>query len=109
MAIYSDQEDPNHIMWNKQNEMADDKQLAVVINKEPSFNELWFEGFVELNDEKHQFWLIHPKGVDPNGNEYEVDVRWFFQRVPREIRAMVPYIIDAFKQKAHDATTESNN
>jgi hypothetical protein len=26
-------------------------------------------------------------------------VRWFFQRVPREVRAMVPQIIEAFKQK----------
>jgi hypothetical protein len=88
----------------------EDKQLKVSINKEVSFVEHWYEGFIELNDEKHQFWLIHPKGVDPNGLEYEIDIRWFFQRVPREVRAMVPYIIDAFKQKAHDDTrTEKSN
>jgi len=88
----------------------EDKQLAVVINKEPSFNEIWYGGFIEYNDDKHQFWLIHPQGIDPNGNSYEIDVRWFFQRVPREVRAMVPYIIDAFKQKAHDDTrTEKSN
>lgn len=89
--------------------MEDEKQLKVSINREPSFTEIWHEGFIEYNGEEHKFWLIHPQGVDPNGNEYEVDVRWFFQRVPREVRAMVPYIIDAFKQKAHDAPTKSNN
>ena len=110
MAIYSDELDPNEIMWNKQNERKDnDNQLKVSINKEPSFTEVWYEGSVEYNKMEHKFWLIHPQGKDPNGNEYEVDVRWFFQRVPREIRAMVSYIIDAFKQKAHDATTKPNN
>lgn len=89
--------------------MADEKQLKVSINKEPSFTEIWYEGFVELNDEKHQFWLIHPLQTDVNGAHYEVDVRWFFARVPREVRAMVPYIIDAFKQKAYDDTNGSRN
>ena len=77
----------------------EEQQLKVSINKVPSFTEIWYEGSVELNGEEHKFWLIH------HGNEYEVDVRWFFQRVPREVRAMVPYIIDAFKQKAHDNAT----
>lgn len=83
----------------------EDKQLKVSINREPSFTEIWYEGFVELNEEEHKFWLIHPQGVDSHGYEYEIDVRWFFQRVPREVRAMLPYIIDAFKQKAHDDVT----
>lgn len=83
----------------------EDKQLKVSINREPSFTEIWYEGFVELNEEEHKFWLIHPQGVDPHGYEYEIDIRWFFQRVPREVRAMLPYIIDAFKQKAHDDVT----
>lgn len=72
---------------------------TIVINKEPSFTEIWHEGYIEYNGEKYQFWLIHPQGVDPHGNEYELDVRWFFQRVPREVRMMHPYIIEAFKQK----------
>ena len=76
--------------------MSDVKQI--VINKDFSFTEIWYEGYIEYNDDKHQFWLIHPQGVDPHGNNYEVDVRWFFQRVPREVRGMVPQIIDAFKQ-----------
>lgn len=84
--------------------------LTVEINKDMSFVECWYEGKIQYNNEEHKFWLIHPQGVDPNGNEYEIDVRWWFQRVPREIRAMVPYIIDAFKQKAHDdSRTETSN
>ena len=80
--------------------------LTVEINKDMSFVECWYEGKIQYNGEEHKFWLIHPQGVDPNGYEYEIDVRWFFQRVPREVRAMLPYIIDAFKQKAHyDVTT----
>jgi hypothetical protein len=92
MAIYNNEKDPNDAMWDEQN------QLKVSINKQPSFTEIWYEGSVELNGEEHKFWLIHPQGVDPNGLEYEVDVRWFFQRVPREVRAMYPYIIESFKQ-----------
>jgi hypothetical protein len=93
-------------MMLKQNQRKmENEHVQISINKEPSFTEIWYEGSVEYNGETHQFWLIHPKGVDPHGNEYELDVRWFFQRVPREIRAMQPYIIDAFKQKessSHD-------
>jgi hypothetical protein len=87
----------------------EDKQLKVSINKEPSFTEVWYEGEVMYNGQEHRFWLIHPRGKDLNGNEYEVDVRWFFQRVPREVRAMIPYIIDAFKQKAHDSTDSTRD
>ncbi len=70
----------------------------IVINKTPSFTEIWHEGYIEYNDEEYKFWLIHPQGVDPHGHEFECEVRWFFQRVPREVRAMYPYIIEAFKQ-----------
>ena len=73
--------------------------IQIEINKQPSFNEIWYEGVLKYNEEEHSFWIIHPQGVDPNGNEYEIDVRWFFQRVPREVRAMVPQIIEAFKEK----------
>lgn len=75
-----------------------EQQKKIVINKQPSFTEIWYEGYIEHEENEHKFWLIHPQGVDSHGNEYEVDVRWFFQRVPREVRAMVPYIIEAFKQ-----------
>ena len=89
--------------------MSESNVNQIVINRTPSFNEIWFEGYVEHNGKKHQFWLIYPQGIDPHGNEYELDVRWFFQRVPREVRAMVPYIIDAFKQKSHDVTAKPND
>ena len=79
----------------------------IAINTEPSFTEIWREGSVTHEGTEHKFWLIHPQGVDPHGHEYEIDIRWFFQRVPREVRAMLPYIIDAFKQKAHDDTNGS--
>ena len=95
MAIYSDQEDPNHIMWNKQNEKEEVNQI--VINKEHSFVEVWHEGYIESNGERHYFWLIDPQGVDPRGNEYAQEVRWFFARVPREVRVMYNSIIEAFK------------
>lgn len=71
---------------------------TISINKTPSFTEIWYEGSVTMGEESRPFWLIYPQGIDPNGNEYECDVRWFFQRVPREVRAMVPQIIDAFNQ-----------
>jgi hypothetical protein len=74
------------------------EKVKIEINKDVSFVEHWHEGKVEYNGEEHKFWLIHPKGLDPHGYEYELDVRWFFQRVPREIRAMAPQIIEAFKQ-----------
>ena len=70
----------------------------IVINKEPSFYEIWREGFVTYKNKKHYFWLIYPQGLDVNGAEYECEVRWFFARVPREVRAMYPQIIESFKQ-----------
>lgn len=70
----------------------------IVINKEPSFVEIWHEGFIEHKGEKYSFWLIRPQGVDSEGREYDMEVRWFFQRVPREVRVMYPFIINAFKQ-----------
>jgi hypothetical protein len=70
----------------------------IVINKEPSFTEIWHEGFVEHEGEKHYFWMIHPQNVDNKGEPYELEIRWFFQRVPKEVRALHPQIIEAFKQ-----------
>jgi hypothetical protein len=87
----------------------ENNNVRIEINKEPSFTEVWYEGQVEYEGKEHKFWLIHPKGKDMNGNEYEVDVRWFFQRVPREIRAMIPYIIEAFKQKIDDNTNSARD
>lgn len=77
----------------------DDQKIPIVINKEPSFTEVWFEGYVEYNGEKHSFWLVDPRGKDPRGYEYECEVKWFFKKVPREIRGMQHLIIEAYKQK----------
>lgn len=70
----------------------------IVINKEPSFTEIWHEGFVEHEGKKHYFWMLRPQNVDNKGEPYELEIRWFFQRVPREVRALHPQIIEAFKQ-----------
>ncbi len=70
----------------------------ITINKTPSFHEIWHEGYVENEGKKHYFWLIHPQGIDVNGHHYEMEVRWFFSQVPREVRALYPQIIEAFKQ-----------
>lgn len=85
------------------------EQNRIEINKEPSFIEIWREGKVIHEGKEHQFWLIVPKGRDMNGNEYEIDVRWFFQRVPREVRSLIPQIIEAFKSKAQDNEKREEN
>ena len=70
----------------------------IVINKEPSFTEIWREGYVTHKDIVHYFWLIHPQNKDANSEEYECEVRWFFSKVPKEVRALYPQIINSFKQ-----------
>lgn len=74
-------------------------EASIVINKEPAFQEVWFEGYVEYSDTKYYFWLVDPQRVDENGEEYEIDVKWFYKRVPMEVRAMSSNIIEAFKNK----------
>lgn len=113
MAIYNDEHDPNEVMWNKQNERVPvgdttkEEVNQIVINKECSFIEVWHEGYVECKGQRHYFWLIDPQGVDPRGNEYAPEVRWFFARVPREVRVMYNSIIEAFKQTENDSTDRS--
>ena len=79
----------------------------IIINREPSFTEVWHEGYIESKGERHYFWLIDPQGVDPRGNEYAPEVRWFFARVPREVRVMYNSIIEAFKQTQKDDSADS--
>jgi hypothetical protein len=79
-----------------------EKVSQITISKTPSFTEIWHEGYVEHEGERHYFWLINPQGVDPRGNEYAPEVRWFFNRVPREVRQMYNAIIEAFKQTEDD-------
>ena len=97
MAIYKDEEDPNHVMWNKQNEMEQKSEIS--INKTPSFCENWHEGYVEYQGRQHKFWLIDPKKQTPEDYDYELEVRWFFKNVPTEVRMMYSLIVESFKQK----------
>jgi hypothetical protein len=79
-----------------------DKQIKVSINRNPSFTEIWYEGSVELDNKEYKFWLINPRGLDEQGREYEMEIRWWFKQVPREIRAMSEQIINDFKETKHD-------
>jgi hypothetical protein len=70
----------------------------ITINKEPAFHEIFHEGHVEHEGKYHHFWLVHRQGLDVNGHHYEIEIRWLFSRVPREVRALYPQIIETFKQ-----------
>jgi hypothetical protein len=76
--------------------------MTVSINKKPSFTEIWHEGSVMYGDKEYNFWLINPRGLDDQGREYEMEVRWWFKQVPKEIRAMSEQIIKDFKENRHD-------
>ena len=82
--------------------MSSEEQIVVSINKQPSFTEIWHEGVVMYNETEYMFWLINPRGLDDQGREYEIEIRWFFKQVPREIRAMSEQIIKDFKENRHD-------
>jgi hypothetical protein len=86
-----------------------EKNIKVSINRKPSFTEIWHEGSVEYNDRIYMFWLINPTGKDEEGREYEMEVRWWFKQVPREIRKMGDTILNDFKQQQDDAAAKSNN
>lgn len=82
--------------------MKSNQTAEIVINKEPSFHEVWHEGYVEYEGQRYQFWLVDPKSTDENGRDYEIEVRWFFKRIPMELRSMSSSIIEAFKQQNYD-------
>ncbi len=71
--------------------------VTVKINRKPSFTEIWYEGSVNHDGKDYMFWLINPRGLDDQGREYEMEVRWWFKQVPREIRAMSEKIITVDK------------
>ena len=73
-----------------------EKQAIVSINKNSSFTEIWYEGSVEFNGKTHNFWLVNPRGLDKQGREYEIEVRWWFKRVPMEVRRMHDQIVEAY-------------
>jgi hypothetical protein len=82
--------------------MSEEKNVVVTINRQPSFTEIWYEGSVTYEGKDYNFWLINPRGLDNQGREYEMEVRWWFKQVPREIRAMSDQIIKDFKDNRHD-------
>ena len=82
--------------------MSNDEQVVVSINRQPSFTEIWHEGSVTYNETEYMFWLINPRGLDDQGREYEMEIRWWFKQVPIEIRAMSEQIINDFKDNRHD-------
>lgn len=74
----------------------EEKQAIVSINKNSSFTEIFYEGFVEFNNREYNFWLVNPRGLDEQGREYEIEVRWWFKRVPSEVRGMHDQIVEAY-------------
>lgn len=81
-------------------------ESKIVINEKPLFLEAWHEGSVHWDGEEYKFWIINPVRIDPKEHEYELEVRWFFKSVPREVRMMYNEIIEKFK---HDAAIKSNH
>lgn len=85
------------------------KELTnVYVSGKPAFTEVWYEGYIEDGDIKHQFWLIDPQGEDQYGNEYEMEVRWFFKNVPAKIRAAHDQILQQYKYKKNDTRNNEN-
>jgi hypothetical protein len=76
--------------------------MTVSINRKPSFTEIWHEGSVNYEGREFMFWLINPRGLDDQGREYEMEVRWWFKQVPMEVRKMSEQIIKDFKENQHD-------
>lgn len=85
--------------------MSEEKMIKVEITRTPAFTEMWHEGSITMGDKKHMFWLINPTGLDGEGREYEIEIRWWFKQVPREIRSMSAQIINDFKTTQHDTRT----
>lgn len=82
--------------------MSSNSTMTVSINRQPSFTEIWHEGSVTFENKEYSFWLINPRGMDEQGREYEMEVRWWFKQVPMEVRKMSDQIIKDFKDAKHD-------
>ena len=89
--------------------MSSEEQITVSINRQPSFTEIWHEGFVMYNETEYMFWLINPRGLDEEGREYEMEVRWWFKQVPMEVRKLSEQIINDFKDAKDDSTNSTRN
>lgn len=68
------------------------------INKTSSFIEIYYEGFIKYEEKEYKFWLIWPRGQDDEGKDYEICIKWWFAKVPSQIRSMESTIIESFKQ-----------
>ena len=88
--------------------MSLQKEAAVHVSTKPAFIEVWYEGYVEYNEKKFQFWLIDPQGEDQFGNEYEMEVRWFFKNIPIEVRAIHNQILEQYKHIKNDTRTDKD-
>lgn len=77
-------------------------KAEVSISRKPSIIEVWYEGSVTLDGKEHRFWLIDPQTPDPEGNLYEVDVRWFFKQVPMEVRRMHNEIVQQYLEMRNE-------
>jgi hypothetical protein len=86
-----------------------EKQVKVSINKKPSFTEIWYEGSVDYDGRTFMFWLINPRGLDEEGREYEMEVRWWFKQVPIEVRKLSEQIINDFKDAKDDSSNSTRN
>jgi len=73
--------------------------FEINLSKLPSFQEVYYEGYVEFQGKNHYFWLVHPHHNDENGNPYEIEIKWWFYRVPKEVRNLMPKIIEGFKER----------
>jgi len=82
--------------------MSNENVMTVSINRKPSFTEIWHEGSVTYENKEYMFWLINPRGLDDQGREYEMEVRWWFKQVPMEVRKMSDQIIKDSKESRHD-------
>ena len=83
--------------------MDEDKEIArISINKTQSFIEIWTEGSLTFEEKEYSFWIVDPRGKDPEGRQYAVEVRWWFKQVPREVRAMHDTIVEAYKEMKDD-------
>ena len=83
--------------------MDEEKEIArISIHKTQSFTEIWYEGNVLFEDKEYSFWVVDPRGKDPEGREYAIEVRWWFKQIPREVRAMHDTIVEAYKEMKDD-------
>lgn len=74
--------------------------IEMKISRNASFIEFWYEGSVIHEGKEHKFWLLDPQGEPPF--DFDLEIRWFYKSVPKEVRALYPVIIKAFKQMENE-------